>query len=201
MVVSRSRDTISSLNLITLIGALRIERRGVLVEQQQLGPNPRRHQQREGLALAARQAADRVVEAMFQSECETADTIAEFLAHRRLERPSQPARSSAPRRHDQVLRDRHIRRGARERVLEHASDERRAPVLRPARDVPPAEGNRAGIDEERPGNGVEQRRFAGAVRADHHDERAILDREIHALERAHLVRRARVERLAEGLEL
>ena len=49
-----------------LIGALGIEGGGVLVEQQQLGPQPGRHEQRQRLALAAGEAADRVVEPLLE---------------------------------------------------------------------------------------------------------------------------------------
>ena len=48
----RSRNTISWLRRITLIGA-RVEGGGVLIEQQQFRFHPRRHQQRERLALAS----------------------------------------------------------------------------------------------------------------------------------------------------
>ena len=55
----------------------------------------------------------------------------------------------------------------------------------------PVEHDRAGVDEERAGHGVEQRGLARAVRADHDDEGALVERQVHALERPHLVGRVR----------
>ena len=55
----------SSLGGDDLIAAPRIERRGVFIQEQKLGLEPGRHEEREGLALAAGERADGIVEVVF----------------------------------------------------------------------------------------------------------------------------------------
>ena len=63
-----------------LVAALGVERGGVLVEQQQLRLEPRRHEQRQGLALAAGKAANHIVQTVFQAHVQRADPVAQLLA-------------------------------------------------------------------------------------------------------------------------
>ena len=103
-----------------------------------------------------------------------ADAVAQLVA-RPTPRSAQPSprRPPAPRRQREVLGDRHVRRRAAERVLEHAADQRRAAVLRPARDVACRRARCVPAStRKRAGHRVQQRRLARAVRADDDDERA-----------------------------
>ena len=77
-----------------------------------------------------------------------------------------------------VLADRHVRI---ERVgLEHHRDValRRVQIV----DDLAADADLAGGDRFEPGDGVEQRRLAAAGRADEHEEAALLERDVDALE-------------------
>ena len=60
-------------------GGLRVECRGVLIEQQQLGALERCHQQRERLALAAGERRDLRGQAGLKAEAETAEQLAVLL--------------------------------------------------------------------------------------------------------------------------
>jgi hypothetical protein len=93
------------------------------------------HEQRQRLALAAGKAANRIVQAVFQSHVERADAVAQLATQFAVQRPAQSARLAAPRRQRQVLGDGHVRRGAAEGILKNAANEFGAPVLGPARDV------------------------------------------------------------------
>src|SRR5258706_774068 len=74
-------------------------------------------------------------------------------------------------------------------------------MLRPAGDILSGNGDGAAIDEETARNGVEQRRFSGAVRSDHGDEGAFVDLQRYASKGQHFVQRSREERLLQLTKL
>ena len=164
-----------------LLGALGVECGGVLVKQEELGAAVGRHEEGQGLALAAREAADRVVEAVFQAHAQRPDAVAELGKSAPGDRAAEPARQAAAGGQGEVLGDREGRRGAGERVLEDPADQLRTAVLGPAADVAAGQADRAGVDRERPGDGVQGRALARTIGADHHDEAARLDRQVEAL--------------------
>jgi hypothetical protein len=59
-----------------------VERRRVLVEQQQFRLAPRRHEQRQRLPLTARERANRVFQAVFETHVQAAHRIADVTNHR-----------------------------------------------------------------------------------------------------------------------
>ena len=63
------------------------------------------------------------------------------------------------RREGKVFGDRQVRGGSAKRILENAADEPRAAMLRPARHVLALDVDAAGVDQECPGNRIEQRGF------------------------------------------
>ena len=79
--------------------------------------------------------------------------------------------------HREVLLDRHVRGRAHQRILEEASDIAAADMLRNEGDVLSVELDVAGVRVEAPGDGIEQRRLAGAVRTDDGGEIPILEGE------------------------
>ena len=82
-VVSLSRWMISWVSADHLVGALRIERGGVFVQQQQFRLEPGGHEQRQRLALAAGEGADGVVEPVLEAHVEGAHAVAQFAARSR----------------------------------------------------------------------------------------------------------------------
>ena len=81
-----------------LLGAPGIERRGVLVQQQELRPLQRGHQQRQRLALAAGEQADGRVEPVLESRAEPLDLLRDLapaLAAERRPRPPCRVRCAA----------------------------------------------------------------------------------------------------------
>src|SRR5437899_5349075 len=74
-----------------LVGALGIERGGVLVEEEQAGFAPGRHEECERLTLAAREAADGVVEAVLEIHVEGADDVAHLVAESASESEAEAA--------------------------------------------------------------------------------------------------------------
>src|SRR5262249_53471526 len=63
-----------------LVGTLGVERGRVFIQQEQFRLEPGGHQQRQCLPLAARQAADCVVEAVLQTHVQASDTVAQSVA-------------------------------------------------------------------------------------------------------------------------
>ena len=137
---------------------------------------PGGHQQRQRLALAAREAADGVVEPVLEAHAEASHALAHARRGRRRAAPSPSPR-------------RRPRRAARARFS--AIDMSGAVPLngfwktRPISLARRCSGQRvtswpamriaAGVGEERAGDGVEQRRLSRAVGADDDDERAVVD--------------------------
>ena len=68
----------------------------MFVEQEKIGPTVGRHEQGQGLALAAREAADGVVEAVFQAHAERPDPVAELGDRRRETARPSPRRCPRP---------------------------------------------------------------------------------------------------------
>jgi hypothetical protein len=68
-VVSQSND---------LVGSLGVKRGGMLIEKQQLRLEPGSHKQCERLSLAAGEAADRILQAIFKAHVERPDAIAQL---------------------------------------------------------------------------------------------------------------------------
>ena len=104
------------------VGGARVERRGVFVEQQDARRLQRRHQQADGLALAAGEQADAVAEAVLQAEAEGRQAFPETVAHRCLHRPAETATGTATLRQGHVLLDGEVLAGTRHGVLEHPRD-------------------------------------------------------------------------------
>src|SRR5262249_36803098 len=71
----------------------------------------------------------------------------------------------------------------------------------PRRDVRTVQPNRAAVDEKSAGNGSEQRRLSGSIRADDDDERSLVDGQVDAAKGAHFVRRRSVEGLEDAADL
>ncbi len=153
-----------------MVRALGIERRRVFIQQQQLGFQPRGHQQRQRLALAAGERTDGVVETAFQPHLERGDTFPQRFHQMRRQSPAEPTRMPTSARQRKIFSDRHRGRGAAERVLKHAADEPRTFVLRPFCDVVIGKPYGAFIDVERTRDGIQQRGFSRAVHAEHDDE-------------------------------
>ena len=132
-----------------LLGAPGVEGGGVLVEQEELGPPVGGHEQGQGLALAAGEAADRVVEPVFQAHAERPDPVAELGNPAPGDRAAEAARKAAAGGQGEVLGDREApatcRRAGPERPGRSASrgGARASRVIsRPAsRIVPASTGN------------------------------------------------------------
>ena len=178
-----------------LLGASGIESGGVLVEQQELGAPVGRHEQGQGLPLAAREAADRVVEAVFQPHAERPDLVAQLRNSAPGDGAAKPARLAPAGGQSEVLGDRQGGRCASQRVLENPADQLRATVLGPAGDLAAGQADRTGINLKTAGDGVERGALARSIGADYHHEAARFDRQVEASQSTHLVGRAGVERL------
>ena len=133
---------------MTCSALLGIESGGVLVEQEELGAPVGRHEQGQGLALAAREAADRVVEAVFQAHAQRPDPVAELGGSAPGDRAAEPARQAPAGGQGEVLGDREGRRGAGKRVLKNPADQLGTAVLGPAAQLAAGQADRAGIDRE-----------------------------------------------------
>ena len=157
-----------------LLRCLRIERRRVLVQQQNLRPLQGRHQQRQRLPLSAGQQPDLRGHPVLQPQLQHAQPLPVLLSLLPGDAPPETAAVAAPRRERQVLIDLHRARRARHRILEHPSDERCPLIIRQPRDILPVDENRAGIDRPHTGHRVQHRRFARAVSADDRDKTSVV---------------------------
>ena len=175
------------------VGGARVERRGVFVEQQDTRRLQRRHQQADGLALAAGEQADAVAEAVLQAEAEGRQAFLETVAHRCLHRPAETATGTATLRQGHVLLDGEVLAGTRHGVLEHPRDAVGAGPDRLAGDVFVVDQDLPAVDRQVAGYRVEEGRLAGAVGADHGDELAGRDVQRQAAQGAGLDGGAGVE--------
>src|SRR5690606_11930489 len=112
-----------------------VEGGGMFVEEEKGRSQPGGHEEREGLALAAGERADGVVEAVFESHAKRGDAGSEFVHEVAGERPGEPATTAAAGGEGEVFRDAHVGGGAAEGILEDAADEAGAFVLGPSGDV------------------------------------------------------------------
>ena len=182
------------------LGASRVERRGVLVEQKHLGIRERRHQQRDRLPLSAREEADRIVEPVLEPEPDLRQEVAPLRPFRTAKQRRQRPCAAALRRQRQVLRDGQLRRGAREGILEDPAHQMRPPMLRPAGHVDAVDEHATRIEFERSRDRTLKRALARAVGSDHHRERTGLECEVDARKRPHLVGGAGIEGLSHRLK-
>ena len=175
-----------------------VQRGGVLIQQQQLGRDQRRHQQGQRLALAARKQADRLFHTVLKAKTQGGKLLGKdftVLFGDAGERRCVPRRAQVRQR--EVFLDRHMGRGAAQRVLEHAADVLGAAVVRHKGDVLPVQRNGAGVGDELARNGVEHRGFARAVGADDRSKVAILQVKVDLLQGQLFVDGAGVKGLAD----
>src|SRR5438445_167665 len=120
-----------------LIRALRIERRRVLVEQQQARLEPRRHEQRECLALPTRQGSDRVVEPVLQAHAEPPHPLARLAPEPSAERlPPASGRIRAANTNAAVISFRSFGFSPARRAVATSSRNRTEPITAPAMTSP-----------------------------------------------------------------
>ena len=171
-----------------------VERRGVFVQQQQLRLGNGGHQQRGRLPLAAGEQPHPGLEPVLQPQVQLLQQIPEMGAVPSVDR-EEAAAGLARVRQRQVLLDGHVRRGAPQGILVQAADVQRALVVPLPGDVLAVQQDLSPVQPEFPQYGVEQRRFSRAVGAQHGDEIAPGDLEVHAAERDLLVGRAALKGL------
>ena len=174
-----------------------VERRGVLVEQQQLRLLQGGHEQRQRLALAAGEQADLRRHAVLKAEAKALELLMIFLALRLRDAPAQRALLATARGEGEVLLDLHVRCRAHHGVLEHAADVLRAAVLRHGSHVHTVEDDAAGVHRPDARDGVEHGGFAGTVAADDGHEIARLQVQGQSVERPLFVDGAGVEGLGD----
>ena len=168
-----------------------VERRRVLIEQQELGRNHRRHQQRQRLPLAARQQADRLPHTILKPHIQQRQLRAEFFLISAGYAAERVSVRGAQIREREVFFYRHVRRGAAERVLKQPPDNAAALMLRGEGDVTSRKRYAAGIGIEAARDRVEERGFSRAVRADYRCEVAPLKMQRKVGQRAFFIRRCR----------
>ncbi|GEM_PF-4533679 len=175
------------------VSRARVQRRSVLVQQQDARRLQGCHQQADRLALAAGQEADAVGQPVFQPQAQGGQAFAETVLHRCLDRPTVATARAAHLRQRHVLFDGQVFAGAGHRVLEHAGH---APGARPdglARDVHAIDVDPARIHGQVARHGVQKRGLAGAVGADDSHELARRNIQRHAAQCAGFDGRAGVE--------
>ena len=133
---------------------LGVERRRVLVQQQQLRLFQRRHDERERLPLPAGQEAHLGRHAVFQPQPQGSQLAAEEFAFLLRDRPPERARLAPARGEREVFLDVHVAGRAGHRVLEHAAEVLGALVFRQARHIDPVDPDAPGIDREHARDGV-----------------------------------------------
>ena len=176
-------------------GGLGVQGGGVLVQQQQLGPLQRGHQQRQRLALAAGEQAHLAGEAVLQTQIQVCQQVPVFGPLRLGDAPAQPAALAAAGCQGQIFLDLHGGGSAHHGVLEHPADELCPLVLWQTGHVRAADDDGAAVHREGAGHRVEHGGLAGAVAADDGAEVAVLQRQADAPEGLLLIDRTGVEGL------
>ena len=182
-------------------GRLGVERRGVLVQEQQLRVREGGHEQRERLALTAGKQANLAAHAGLQAQAQRGEQLGVLLLLLGGDAPGEAAALAAALGERQVFLDPHVGRGSAHRVLEHTAQILGARGLGEATHVHATQLDHAGIQRVHARDHVQQRGLAGAVAADHGHEVAVRELQVHARERALLVDRSLVERLGDVREL
>src|SRR5579862_5964569 len=88
------------------------------------------------------------------------------------QRSAEPFSRLAPRGEHHVFENGHFREDARRLKDSHQSGARYR-IAAHSRDVAPSEGNRSAVGAKESGDDVEDRRFAGAIRADQGGDRTL----------------------------
>ena len=163
-----------------LRGGLRIEGRGMLIEQEQVRTLQGRHQQGQGLALTTGQEADLTGHTTLEAEAETLERILIELPLLLGNRPAETSALPSAEGEGHILLDLHVGGGTLHRILEYASDVLRTLALRLLRDVLTIDLDDAGIDRIGTGDHIEKGRLAGAVTADDGNEITIVQDQVDA---------------------
>ena len=179
-----------------------VQRRRVLVKQQQLRRDEGRHQQGQRLALAAGQQTHGLLHAVLKPQTQRGELFGKQLPVLFVdagERRGVPRRAQEGQR--QIFLNRHVRGRAAQRVLEHAANRLGALEVRQEGDVPAVQHDRAGVGDELARNGVEQRGLARAVGADNRRKVAVVQMQVHVFEGDLLIDSARIERFADVFQI
>ena len=174
-------------------GGLGVESRGVLVQQQELGPLQGGHQKGQRLTLAAGEEAHLGGEPVLKAQIQGLEQLPILLPLLLGNAPPETPGLAPAGGESQVLLDLHGGGGSLHGVLEDPADEGRPLELRQAADILPADGDAAAVHGKRPGDGVQQGGFARAVAADDGDEVPLLQMEAEVVEGRPGVDSARME--------
>ena len=177
-----------------------VERRGVLVEQQQLRLLQGGHQQRQRLTLTAGEQADLRRHAILKPEAEGLEPLMIFLALGLRDAPAQGALFAAARGEGEVFLDLHVCGRAHHGVLKHAADVLCATKLRHGGHVHAVEDDAPVVHRPDARDGVKHGGFSGAVAADDGHEIARLQVQRQPVERPLFVDRAGVEGLGDMVQ-
>ena len=180
-----------------LCGGAGIQRGGVLVQQQELGLLERGHQQGQRLTLSAGEQAHLGGHAILQPQAQGLELLAVTLALGLGNANPQGALLAAARSQRKVLLDLHGGGGAGHGILEHAAQQVRAAVLGQVGHVRAVDDDPALVHRPHAGDGVQDGGLARAVAADDGHEVAVLQVEVHAVERDLLIDGLGVESLAD----
>ena len=127
----------------------------MFIQQQKIGLEPARHQERESLSLPAGQTADGISQPVFKSHVQGPDTVPQLALELLIQRPSEPARLATLCCKRQVLSDGHRGRGATERILKDASNQGCPFVLGPFGDVMSTQVYLPTVRNKRACNGIQ----------------------------------------------
>ena len=184
-----------------LIGGFRVERRRVLIEQQQIRLTQGRHQQGQRLTLTAGQQADLARHAVLQTQTERCQLFAIERALLIRDARAEAALLAAAIRQRQIFLNAHRSGGAHHRVLKYSAEETRTLVLGQTGQVIAVQMDHAGIHRIHACNEVQRGGLARAVAADDGDKIAVLEGQVQVVDGTLFVYRARVEGLVNPFEL
>ena len=184
-----------------LICGFRIERCGMLVEQQQIRLAQGGHQQGQCLTLTAGQQTDLTGHAVLQSQTERCQLFAIQLAFLVRNAGAEAALLTAAVCQRQILLDAHGSGSTHHRVLKYPAEETRALMLGQIGQVVAVQMNHARIHRIHACDQVQRGGLAGAVTADDGNEIAVLKGQVQVVNGTLFVYRARVEGLVNPFEL
>src|SRR5690606_9793635 len=158
----------------------RVQRSGVLIQQQYAGGRQAGHQQADGLALAARKQAHFVAQAVFQAQFQGGKAFPELAQVLPFHRAGQAPALAAFDGQGQIFFNGQVFAGAGQGVLEHPGNPGRPFVGGQTGNVQVVDDNLAAVDHDFAGQGVQKGGFAGAVAADDCHEFALVYCQAHA---------------------
>ena len=169
-----------------------VQRRRMLIQDQEVDGRHGGHQKGHGLPLAAGKASHLYLQLILQAQVQLAKHFPVMIDAGFVCAPSQAKKFSFVVSHCQIFQDRHVGAGTHGRILVNPSDSPKPPVLLFPGDILSVHHNGSGVQVNASADQVQQRSLSGTVASHHGHKLSVLHRQIKILKQAHFIDCARI---------